>query len=171
MQFLSADFLIQFGPRVVSLVTKPNRYPGWLALEEETKWLLAQLQQCGFISEGERLGVRYTNFVTQNVFERLILDVCVNQHPLTAGETSVTNILRKEPFSARLLVANSAILGDETEVRKGSLIDIDVWLSPLDFDLFTNGLAKINDAHRFEKEIFFGLLKPEFLAPLAPEYA
>ena len=170
MQFLSSDFLVQFGPRVVSLVTKPNSYPGWTALEKEMTWLLAQLQECGFISESERLGVRYINFLPQNVFEQLILSVTVSQHQLTSGETSVTNVLRKKPFTARLHVANSAILGSETDVRKGSVIDIDVWLGPLDFDLFTNELAKINEAHRFEKEIFFGLLKPEFLSSLAPAY-
>jgi len=171
MQFLSSDFLIQFGPRVVSLVTKPNKYPGWTALEKEMTWLLAQLQECNFISEGERLGVRYINFLPQNVFDQLILGVCVGQHPLTSGETAVTNVLRKKPFSARLHVANSALIGGEAEVRKGSVLDIDVWLGALDFDLFTNGLQKINEAHRFEKEIFFGLLKPEFLASLHPLYA
>ena len=62
VQFLSHDFLIQFGPRVVGLATKPNQYPGWAALEQEMIWLLTQLQKIGFISEGERLGVRYINF-------------------------------------------------------------------------------------------------------------
>src|SRR5882672_2900899 len=57
VQFLSRNFLIQFGPRVVSLVTKPNQYPGWAALEKEMTWLLGQLQKIGFIAEGERLGV------------------------------------------------------------------------------------------------------------------
>lgn len=170
MQFLGADFLIQFGPRVISLVTKPNKYPGWAALEKEMTWLLARLKECGFISEGERLGVRYVNFLHQNVFDQLILGVCVGQQPLTSGETAVTSVLRKKPFSARLHVANSVLLGDEAEVRKGSVLDIDVWLGALDFDLFEDGIAKINDAHRFEKEIFFGLLKPEFLASLNPEY-
>ena len=155
---------------MVSLVTKPNKYPGWTALENEMTWLLAQLKECDFISEGERLGVRYVNFLHENVFNQLILGVCVGQQPLTSGETAVTSVLRKKPFSARLQVANSALLGGAAEVRKGSLLDIDVWLGALDFDLFTNGLAKINEAHNFEKEIFFGLLKPEFLASLTPDY-
>lgn len=40
----------------------------------------------------------------------------------------------------------------------------------LDFDLFQNGLAKFGEAHQFQKQIFFGLLKPEFLATLNPVY-
>src|SRR6266487_5438916 len=55
VQFLGRDFLIQFGPRVVSLVTKPNQYPGWLAVEHEMTLLLKLLQKIGFIAEGERL--------------------------------------------------------------------------------------------------------------------
>src|SRR2546428_13428213 len=35
VQFLSRDFLIQFGPRVVSLVTKPNQYPGSTTLGQQ----------------------------------------------------------------------------------------------------------------------------------------
>ena len=170
VQFLSEDFLIQFGPRVISLVTKPNKYPGWTALEKEMQWLLQELQQIGFISEGERLGVRYINFLTQNVFDQLILGVTVGPQTLTAGETSLTNVLRKKPLTARLHVANSALLGGDEDVRKGSIVDIDVGLGALDFDLFTNGLAKFGEAHTFEKDIFFGLLKPEFLATFNPEY-
>ena len=56
IQFVSrGDFLIQFGPRVVSLVTKSKQYPGWPALEKEMAWLVSELQQTGFVSEGERL--------------------------------------------------------------------------------------------------------------------
>src|SRR6266480_1902649 len=42
IQFLShSDFLIQFGPRVVSLVAKSKEYTGWSALESEMTWLLS----------------------------------------------------------------------------------------------------------------------------------
>ncbi len=58
MQFLSADFLVQLGPSVFSLVTKPNAYPGWTVIERELRWLLKRVQQAGFIQEAGRLGVR-----------------------------------------------------------------------------------------------------------------
>ena len=37
------------------------------------------------------------------------------------------------------LIPLLAILGGEAEVHKGSVLDIDVWLGALDFDLFTGG--------------------------------
>jgi len=170
VQFLSRDFLIQFGPRVVSLVTKPNHYPGWAALQEEMTWLLTQLQKIGFISEGERIGVRYINFFGFDIFEKLRLDVITGGKRLAGAELSIATVLPRPPLTARLQVVNSAILGTGDGVRRGSVIDVDVWLRSLDFDLFQNGLAKFGDAHQFEKQIFFGLLKPDFLMTLNPVY-
>jgi len=171
IQFLSrGDFLIQFGPRVVSLVAKSKEYPGWAAVENEMRWLVSKLEQLGFISEGERLAVRYVNFFSFDIFERLVLEVCVGKKRLTAGECSVTTALTKPPFTSRLLVSNSAMLGTDDGALRGSVLDLDVWLGPTDFDLFQNGLAKFNEAHQFEKQIFFGLLKPDFLATLSPIY-
>jgi uncharacterized protein (TIGR04255 family) len=169
IQFHSRDFLIQFGPRVIGLVTKSKEYLGWAALEEEMTWLVSELQQTGFVSEGERLGVRYINFFSLDIFEKLELEVSTGKKPL-AGELSVTSVLTRPPLTSRLLVANSAILGTGDSARHGSVLDVDVWLGSLDFDLFQNGVAKFAEAHHFEKQIFFGLLKPDFLATLNPAY-
>ena len=83
IQFLSrGDFLIQFGPRVVSLVTKSKEYPGWPALEKEMTWFVSELQQIGFVSEGERLAVRYINFFNFDIFEKLVLEVSTGKKRL-----------------------------------------------------------------------------------------
>jgi len=170
VQFISRDFLIQFGPRLVSLVTKPNEYPGWAAVEKEMTWLLGQLQKIGFIAEGERLGVRYINFFGFDIFEKLRLDVVTGGQRLAGAELTIATVLRQLPLTARLQVINSAILGTGDGARRGSVLDVDVWLRSLDFELFQNGLEKFREAHQFEKQIFFGLLKPEFLSILNPEY-
>ena len=170
VQFLSRHFLIQFGPRVVSLVTKPNHYPGWAALEEEMTWLLGQLNKIGFVSEGERLGVRYINFFAFDIFEKLLLELITGGRTLAGAELSITTVLPRAPLTARLQVANSAILGTGDGARHGSIIDVDVWLGSLDFELFQNGLEKFRESHQLEKQIFFGLLKSDFLATLNPVY-
>src|SRR5260370_11971898 len=130
IQFLGRDFLIQFGPRVVSLVTRSKQYPGWAALEEEMTWLVSELQQTRFVSEGERLGVRYINFFKFDIFEKLELEVSTGKKRL-AGELSVTSVLTKPPLTSRLLVANSATLGTGDGARSGSVLDVDVWLGSL----------------------------------------
>lgn len=170
IQFLGSDFLIQFGPRVISLVAQSKEYLGWAALEKEMGWLVSKLQQTGIVLEGERLGVRYINFFSFDIFEKLVLEVSAVGKRLKTGGLSVTSVLTKPPLTSRLLVANNAILGTGETARAGSVLDIDVWLGSLDFDLFQDGPVKFNDAHRFEKQIFFGLLTPEFLATLNPVY-
>lgn len=170
VQFLSRDFLIQFGPRVVSLVTKANEYPGWNAVEKEMAWLLSQLQKMGFVSEGERLGARYINFFGFDIFEKLLLDVTAGGKRLAGGELSVTTVLRQPPLTARLQVANSAILGTGNDAKHGSVLDVDVWVGSLDFEVYQNDLKKFGEAHYLEKQIFFGLLKPDFLKTLNPVY-
>lgn len=170
VQFFGEQFLIQFGPRVIGLVTKPNQYPGWAAVENEMAWLLSQLQKMGFILEGERLGVRYINFFAFDVFDRLQLEIATAGKRLAKQELSIATVLRRSPLAARLQVANSAILGMGNDAKHGSVLDVDVWLGSLDFDVFENGLARFQQAHQFEKEIFFGLLRPEFLSSLNPIY-
>jgi uncharacterized protein (TIGR04255 family) len=170
IQFFGRDFLIQFGPRLIGLVTKPNAYPGWAAVEQEIVWLLEVVRELGFVAEGERLAVRYINFFRFNVFDQLQLEVGAGQNPLGKAELSLATVLRRPPLTARLQVANSAILGTGNDATVGSVLDLDVWFGPLDFDVFENGLTRFQEAHQFEKQIFFGLLKPEFLATLSPVY-
>ena len=170
MQFLSADFLVQLGPGVLNLVTKPNAYPGWAAIEQELRWLLEKVQQAAFIQEGGRLGVRYIDFFDEDVFGNLSLGVTIGDQVLRGSELRVVTALRRPPFTARLLVTNGAILGTGSEAKRGSVLDIDVWVGALDFELFRDGIVKLGEAHLLVKQCFFGLAKPHFLASLHPTY-
>lgn len=171
LQFLSRDFLIQFGPRVVSLVTKPDAYPGWRQIRAELAWLLDVLRTAAFISEGERLGVRYIDFFPQNIFHGILLGGQVNGTALDHSELTLTTAFRRPPLAGRLVITNGALVRRGDVHAAGSVLDIDVWASSLDFDLFTNGLDRFDELHHMLKGVFFGLLKPEFLATLHPAYS
>jgi uncharacterized protein (TIGR04255 family) len=171
VQFLGKDFLIQFGPRVVSLVTKPNAYSGWSAIRAELQWLVEQIQAASFIAEGERLGVRYIDFFKGNVFPHLLIGGQVFEKPLRTSELSLAAVFRRAPFTARLNVTNGAVVTQGEQSRVGSIFDLDVWAGSLDFDLFTDGIQRFDEAHALVKGIFFSLLKPEFLTTLHPTYS
>jgi uncharacterized protein (TIGR04255 family) len=170
MQFLGADFLVQLGPSVINLITKPNAYPGWARIQEQLRWLVEKVQEAGFIREAGRLGVRYIDFFEDDIFSKLALEVVVAAQPLRGSELRVATVLRRGAFTARLLVTNSAILGTVTEAKRGSVLDLDVWLGPLDFELFVNGMDKFSEAHLMVKQCFFGLAKADFVASLNPTY-
>jgi uncharacterized protein (TIGR04255 family) len=170
IQFLSDTFLIQLGPRVVSLVTKPNTYPGWSAIEQELKWLLERLKAAGFVGETERLSARYIDFFGGDVFTALRLGLQINDKPLQGMQTDVTTVLRRGSLAIRLQVTNGAIVSTKEGPKSGSVLDVDAWFGPLDVDLFGNGLARFDEAHQAIKGLFFGLIKPELLAKLNPAY-
>ncbi len=170
MQFVSDDFLIQLGPRVVSLVTKSNAYPGWSAIEQELRWLVERVKAAGFVGETERLGARYIDFFGGDVFNELELGLRINEQPLRGTQTDITTILRLGSLSIRLQVSNGAIVETKEGPKSGSVLDVDTWFGPLDADLFGNGLARFAEAHQAIKGMFFGLIKPELLRRLNPSY-
>jgi uncharacterized protein (TIGR04255 family) len=170
IQFLGESFLIQLGPRVISLVTKPNAYPGWLAIEKELKWLLEKLKAAGFVGETERLSARYIDFFGGDIFTVLRLGLHVNDQPLLGTQADVTTVLRRGSLAIRLQVTNGAIVATKEGPSPGSVLDVDAWFGPLDVDLFENGMARFGEAHQAIKGLFFGLMKPEFLAKLNPAY-
>jgi uncharacterized protein (TIGR04255 family) len=171
VQFLGSDFLIQFGPRVVSLITKPDAYPGWSRVRTEMAALLDDLQRANIIAEGERLSARYIDFFAGNVFPHLLIGGHIGGNPLVAPELTLTTVFHRPPLTGRLMVTNGAIIRSGESSRMGSVLDMDIWAAALDFDLFADGLAKFDDVHKLAKGVFFGLLRPEFLETLNPEYS
>ena len=171
LQFKGDKFIVQLGPRVVSLVTKPRDYPGWPAIREELAWLLARVQAAAFVRETERIGVRYIDFFSGDIFPHLRIGVQVDGLPLKETQADLTTILRFDRISARLQVTNGAIVGTAAGPQVGSVLDVDSWVGPADADLFGHGLERFTDLHGTVKQLFFGLLKPEYLHQLNPVYS
>jgi hypothetical protein len=62
------------------------------------------------------------------------------------------------------------MLKKDDAVRYGSAVDIDTWVDAQDFDILDNGLQRLREAHQLTNQVFFGLLRDDFLATLKPEY-
>jgi len=169
MRFIGEGFVIQLGPRVISLLTTGD-YPGWTRIYEELTWLLEQVKLAGFIHEGERLGLRYIDFFEEDIFSRLMLDIQSNGQAVAGVEMNFSTVFRRGDLTARLSLANGAMAKRENKAVPGSVLDLDVWLNASEFDVFVDAAEHFGDAHRCNKEIFFGLLKEDFLDSLNPEY-
>lgn len=171
LQFKGEHFLIQLGPRVVSLITKPRNYPGWPVIRDEFAWLLNRLQAAGFVREAERIGVRYIDFFPSDVFPQLRIGVRLDEQALAASQTDLTTIFRFGRVTARLHVTNGAIVATEPGPKIGSVLDIDGWMGPTESaNLFGQGLERITELHDTVKRLFFALLKPDYLDQLSPDY-
>lgn len=162
-------FSIRLGPRVISLISLGG-YPGWSAIHDEMKWLIDRIRDAGFFGEGERLGMRYIDFFDGDLFPRLLIRPSCAGSDVVGVETGMTLAFERESFQTRLILNNSVEADVAGEARSGSVFDLDLSLGPGQFELFENGLERFGDAHRLNKEIFFGLLAPGFLSTLSPEY-
>lgn len=169
IEFRGENFIIHFGPRMLSLIAR-DPYPGWGSICREMSWLLEVLATVGFVREGERLGMRYVDFFDGDIFPNLVLDFRIGSESFSGPELSIAKVLRLGSFTTRLHVSNAACVPAESKVRNGSILDVDVWLGPRGFSLFENGMERFGQAHDLQKQIFFGLLKPDFLEQLNPEY-
>lgn len=171
LQFHGAKFIVQLGPRVVSLVTKPQAYPGWPAIIEELRWLIGRVQAAGFVREAGRLGVRYVDFFGGNIFPNLRIGVQMDGQPLPNAQNSISTVLPFDHCRTRLQITDGAIVRTVTGQQVGSVLDIDAWVGPAEADLFDRGPDRFADLHHTVKRLFFGLLKPGFLEQLEPVYS
>jgi uncharacterized protein (TIGR04255 family) len=170
LQYEGPEFLIRFGPRVLTLITRTHQYPGWQRFREELTWLWKTADAAGFVQEGERLGLRYVDFFSQNIFSLVVLGVSVAGRELAGLEQSFSVVVPWDESTARLVLANGAFLNDGRETQRGSILDLDVWQQLASEDVFPDALSRIENLHDVNKKLFFGLLKPEFLATLKPIY-
>lgn len=169
VQFLSENFIAQLGPQVVSLTTRGS-YSGWTTFSAEIRWLLDKLKEADIVEEGERIGLRFIDFFEGNLFDKLDATFLFGGQNLAGPELSVTKVMKKQPFQARLALNNSATTKIAGEAKRGSVLDLDVSIGPQHFELFESGMVRLNEAHLLNKQVFFGLLKADYLETLNPIY-
>ena len=170
-RFIGDHFTLLTGPHVVGLATKHNAYPGWDSFWQEMTQVLVGLQQMGIVRETTRLGLRYINFFVFDVFDHLSLSLNVVGNPMKNPETGVSTVLVQTPFRHLLQINNSAVIaGSDKQPKLGSILDIDTSITAKVHHIFDQAEALFRQAHIAEKGLFFGLLKPSFVATLNPEY-
>lgn len=171
-RFRNAEFVVQLGPRVVTLSPRVWTYPGWERIAEEMRWLVAALSNAGVVLEVEHLALGYLNFIDRDVFRgtALKLDMGPTTEPFEQIEIAV--VLRDEPFQVRISAIQSVVVtGVEGTPLTGSLLGINAWLGPLSFNSLADAPTHFDAAHALVKQRFFDLLLPEFLESLEPEYS
>jgi uncharacterized protein (TIGR04255 family) len=92
--------------------------------------------------------------------------VCIGKDDILYKNTIVRTEIEQGEFSSTLQVANNAIING----KLGSIIDIDTFVTKNLDTFFSKKTELINAGHLKEKELFYSLLKPEFLNTLNPTY-
>jgi uncharacterized protein (TIGR04255 family) len=155
----------------VSIAIK-GTYLGWNAYYAHVKKFMQIIQNLNLISAPERLGLRYSSFFEQDIFDKIEISVKIAKEDLTNAKNYIRTEWSNLETDYTLQLSNHVLLNEDNKTNKpGSLIDIDV------STISKDKMYKMEDCkkllikfHNDEKQIFFKMLKPEFLQSLNPEY-
>lgn len=160
------DFSILIGPNTFS-ISHNSDYNGWDFFISEINDCISILKKSSLVYEIKRLGLRYID-----LFENIdIFDVLKEKVELRSNSTQLRTKITSDDFYHILQITNdSKFLDKNGQEKQGSLLDIDTTLMiyrPNEFDYVEKFLEK---AHQKEKELFYSLLKDDFIQTLNPEY-
>lgn len=146
-------------------------YPGWTTVFERFKATLAQVASTGIVGRPLRFGLRYINFFPEDIFPNLTLSVAIDGLPVKGEGTFFKTVFPGEKCRLLLQVGKDlALLAGQG--KAGSVVDIDSFVAEPDTSADFNASITtfLQDAHLAEKQLFFSLLKPDFLVSLNPKY-
>jgi uncharacterized protein (TIGR04255 family) len=161
--------IIQIGPDVIT-ISSPMPYRGWDEYFHNIKNYLEIIFSLNVISSVSRLGLRYINFFDSDIFEQINLRVSINSKDHSCKNTLFRTELSGGSFSNTLQIANNAAHIVNNKSKIGSVIDIDISKLYAGNEFLVNYPSEIDEAHSQEKQLFFSLLKPDFLKSLNPVY-
>jgi uncharacterized protein (TIGR04255 family) len=160
------NFIFQVGPKVFSLAnTKP--YAGWMEFSKRIKDILERVEKLKLIDSYSRIGVRYINGFEFNIWNKVNLTMVLSDQILNDYESYIRIEIPTSRFKSTLQISNRAEVNVDEQIKKGSIIDIDMYLEGPTNDI----INLIEIGHEEEKQLFFYLLKNEFIEQeLNPEY-
>jgi uncharacterized protein (TIGR04255 family) len=94
----------------------------------------------------------------------------VNQKPLPSKQRVYRSLVENDKFLTNIQITNNTPVIVKAVQKIGSLLDSDTFFEAASGFSFTGLIELIDECHVREKEIFFSLLKQEFINTLHPEY-
>lgn len=158
-------FVTQIGPNVITISSFPE-YTGWDEFSRQIFNILKKIEEVGIVNLVTRIGIRYINFFDNDIFKDIDLQISIGDSAITYKNTIVRTEIEQDSFKSSLQVANNANHNN----KLGSIIDIDTFTETNLKDFFAIKEELISDGHKKEKELFFSLLKENFIKTLNPTY-
>ncbi len=150
-----------------------GQYQGWTGYFDRIKWTLDKLFQSEQVKSVGRIGIRYiSEFPGISIFEQM-------KHPphflFPDGASGQNNAfkteLHSEPQIIILNLADQVARKHGGQMERFSLVDIDVFKTyHPDLAQLSGIYAETDRLHTKEKEMFFGILKEQFIQERKPEY-
>ncbi len=142
-------------------------YIGWANYYYEIQKILKKLSAKGFLDQIQRVGLRYVSeFPGIKIFENLVWQFNFEWNKKGNINTTFKTEWADEKDKVIVNLVNNA----QQDERYFSMMDLDVNHTFSEPTNIKSVLKKIEQLHRKEKSIFFGLMKPQFLESLHPTY-
>jgi uncharacterized protein (TIGR04255 family) len=163
------NYVLQVGPKVLALgVAKP--YSGWPTYRDELIDVFNRVKRLEFIDKVTRFGHRYIDFFQFNIFDKIDLAITMNGESAVTDQSFFRTVIRRGIFRCNIQIGNDAVIEKEGVRRAGSIFDIDTAIEDDLETILLEPTEVLEAAHLTQKQIFFRLLKPEFIESLNPEY-
>jgi len=163
---------ISIGPRVLVFSNK-NPYLGWKKWSEAMFPLLTKLLDTELIEGIQRTGLRYINIFQFPILSNINLKLDFPKRSTQNTFSSTRMEFEEDNFLLVLqVIDNARIIGAPSESPYSSVIDIDcINNTPMSIhDFRGNFISLMENSHEKEKDLFFSLLKDDFIESLNPQY-
>lgn len=134
------------------------------------QYIIRQLEKSGIVKNFIRIGIRYIDFFATDIFEKITLSIKLNDKPLVAKQTTISTIFEHDELITRVNIQNNTVIIRNNKQSHGSIIDTDTFFEPKHNSSFEELIEMIDKQHDVSLNVFFDLLKPDFLETLNPEY-
>lgn len=161
----NSNFVTQVGSDVLTISSFP-KYVGWEEFSKQIFSILERIEKIDIIDSVIRMGIRYINFFDKDIFKDIDLKIYIGENDIKYKNTVVRTEIEQESFRSSLQVANNA----SHNSKSGSVIDIDTFTESNLNEFFKNKESLISEGHNKEKELFYSLLKDDFIKDLNPSY-
>ncbi|WP_163444736.1 TIGR04255 family protein [Flavobacterium columnare] len=148
-----------------------EKYLLWDNYSNEIKKVLNLVSSTGTIKKIKRVGVRYISEYSQiDLKDNTNFSFTFGFPNVVSNNYSFSTEFDLKDFRVVLNLSNKIPIVINNVIVPTSVIDIDVVKNNLDINEFNNLFEIINLAHDLEKEVFFQILKEDFLVKLNPQY-
>jgi uncharacterized protein (TIGR04255 family) len=162
---------ISIGPRVINFsIIKP--YIGWSNWKPSLLDILIKLTEVHVIRNVERTGLRYLNFIERDIFPLINGEIKIIDSTIKPVSTTVRTEIPEGEYMKVLQIANNVTINKNGQMKNGSLVDIDIIRGKKvqNYDFNTNLETILNKSHLMAKQLFFNILKEDFINELDPVY-
>jgi uncharacterized protein (TIGR04255 family) len=176
-RFESDDFVALLGPNIFA-VGANGPYPGWPAARKGFNAAISLFASLDVVKTLHYFGLKYVNFFPGNVLSKLEIALAIKGTPVSGEGTFIKTLFSGSAFKLQIQVHTEAKITSNTPKLiidpnvEGTIVSLDCYQDPPpSLNAFFSDVEKnLEAAHEQEKELFFKLLKGEFLQTLNPRY-